>query len=239
MKTTTLNIWLIACIFLLNACEKEDLSFESGDIEIEVETGKNWLHDYPLFLGITKKNPPQFAIWVEDTLGNYLSTVFVTYKIATEDWVNNNGNRRKEALPHWCFQRGIIYDDGLMLPTKKHPLTDGITGATPKENTTIQIQPKNLETPFVVKAEFNHSTDFNEAYPQSAKEGNNDYSGGEEGSGQPAVIYSATVLSTTKKTEFILIGHSSPDGNDGIVYGSTNGLTSAKSIVKNIRITVR
>lgn len=44
------------------------------------------MHDFPLFLGINKKNPPQIAIWTEDTEGHYLSTIYVTHKIATQSW---------------------------------------------------------------------------------------------------------------------------------------------------------
>ncbi|MFA5210603.1 MAG: hypothetical protein WC403_09880 [Proteiniphilum sp.] len=235
----TWNIWIFACMFFFLSCEKEDLSFVNGDIEIKIETGDHWLHNFPLFLGLTKKNPPQFAIWVEDTSGNYLSTVFVTYKIATEGWQANKGNRRKESLPHWCHQRGIVYEDGLLLPTKEHPLTDGITGATPKEDKTIKITPINLEKPFVIKAEFNHSVDFNDNYPKNAQEGDGNYSGGGEGSGQPGVIYATTVYPDTKNAILELIGHSSPDGSTGDIYPDMQKLTSAKSIVKSIILTIK
>lgn len=226
-------------MFVLQSCEKEDLSFESGDIEIELKTGDHWLHDFPLFLGLTKKNPPQFAIWIEDTSGNYISTVFATYKIATEGWQANAGNRRKESLPHWCHQRGVVYEDGLLLPTKKHPLTDGISEATPKEDKTIKLIPVNLEKPFVIKAEFNHSVDFNSHYPKDAKEGDDNHSGGEMGSGQPAVVYSATIYPETKNTVFVLIGHSSSDGFDGNIYPNTQTLTTAKTIVKSINVIIK
>jgi len=239
MKIMVLNIWMLVGVFFLSSCQKEELSFKNGDIELEVETGEHWLHDFPLFLGLTKKNPPQFAVWIEDTNGNYLSTVFVTKKIATEGWQSNAGNRRKEALPHWCHQRGIIYEDGLMLPTKENPLTDAITGATPKENKTIQITPKSLQTPFVVKVELNQSIDFNTSYPENAQEGDTNYSGGKEGSGQPAVIYAATIDADTKETELKLIGHSSPDGTDGNIYDNMEGLTTATSIVKSIKLTIK
>lgn len=235
----TFNLWLFACIFFLQSCEKEDLSFASGDIEIEIKTGDNWLHDFPLFWGLTKNNPPQFAIWLEDTSGNYLSTVFVTYKIATQEWQANKGNRRKESLPHWCHQRGIVYDDGLLLPTKEHPLTDGITGATPKEDKTIKISPINLKKPFVVKAEFNHSVDFNTYYPKNAQYGDDNYSGGEEGSGQPAVIYATTVYQDTQSAVFELIGHSSPDGANGEIFLDTQKLTSARSIIQSINLKIK
>ena len=236
---TTLNILLLAFMFTLQSCEKEDLSFQSGDIEIEIKTGDHWLHDFPLFLGITKENPPQFAIWLEDTSGNYISTVFATYKIATEGWRANAGNRRKESLPHWCHQRGVVYEDGLLLPTKKHPLTDGMTGATPKVDKTIKITPVKLEKPFVIKAEFNHSVDFNSYYPKDAKEGDDNYSGGEMGSGQPAVVYSATIYPETKNAVLELIGHSSSDGSDGNIYPDTQTLTTAKTIVKSINVVIK
>lgn len=236
---TSVNILILAYMFVLQSCEKEDLSYESGDIEIEIKTGDHWLHDFPLFLGLNKKNPPQFAIWLEDTSGNYISTVFATYKIATEGWVSNAGNRRKEALPYWCHKRGVVYEDGLLLPTKEHPLTDGITGATPNEDKTIKITPVNIEKPFVIKAEFNHSVDFNSYYPKDAKEGDENYSGGEMGSGQPAVVYSATIYPETKDAVLMLIGHSSPDGSDGNIYPDMQTLTTAKTIVKSINVIIK
>ena len=239
MKTMLLQLWLITCLSILPSCKKEELSFSGGDIQIEVKTGQHWLHDFPLFLGINKKNPPQFAIWIEDTNGHYISTVFATYKIAAEAWQANGGNRRKESLPHWCHQRGVVYPDGLMLPTKKQPLTDGITGATPKEDKTIQITPLGLSKPFVVKAEFNHSTDFNAAFPEGAKPSDWNYSGGDKGSGQPAVVYAATVDTDTKVINLELLGHSSPDGSDGAIYSNLNQLTTATTIVKNITITIK
>lgn len=239
MKMIIFNVWVFVFVFLFDSCKKEELTYKSGDIEIEISTGDNWLHDFPLFLGLSKKNPPQFAIWIEDTAGNYVSTIFATYKIATESWVSNKGNRRKESLPHWCYQRGVVYDDGLYLPTKENPLTDGITGATPKTDKKINLHPNKLSLPFVIKAEFNHSVDFNDFYPSNAKEGNFNYSGGEEGSGQPAIVYATTINNNAK--EFVLqpIGHSSPDGSNGMIYKNMNELTSAKSIVKSIKLTLK
>jgi hypothetical protein len=236
--TANIALFLILTV-AFSACEKEELAFTTGDIQVQINTGDHWLHDFPLFLGLTKKNPPQFAIWLEDTSGNYLSTVFVTHKIAVEGWQANKGNRRKESLPYWCHQRGIVYEDGLLLPTKEQPLTDAITGATPKEDKTIRITPVNLEKPFVIKAEFNHSVDFNDFFPESAKEGDDNYTGGAQGSGQPAVIYAATVYPDTKHTVLEPIGYSSPDGSTGHIYLDLEKLTTAKSIVKSIHLTIK
>ena len=71
---------------ILASCDKALIEYEQGDIKVCIEQGREWLHDFPVFLGIKKKNPPQIAIWLEDMKGNYLSTVYVSHKIATQDW---------------------------------------------------------------------------------------------------------------------------------------------------------
>ena len=82
MGLTLIYLWLVS----LCACQQELIEYEKGDVKVCIEQGEQWLHDFPLFLGINKKNPPQIAIWLEDTQGNYLSTVYVTHKIATQSW---------------------------------------------------------------------------------------------------------------------------------------------------------
>ena len=87
----------------------------------------------------------------------------------------------------------------------------------------------------------NHSTDFNEAYPASAKAGEPGYSGGRHGSGQPAVVYAADVDLSSGVTEFgaVLVGHSSPDGSSGDVSSDVSALTTALRIVKRITVSIR
>ena len=87
--------------------ERDRIASLGGGVEkIEKQHEKD-VYKRQLFLGINKKNPPQIAIWTEDMKGHYLSTVYVTHKIATQSWQFSGGNRRKEALPHWCYQRGV------------------------------------------------------------------------------------------------------------------------------------
>lgn len=230
--------FIFAAFFIsCNSC-KHKLEYHQGDIDIEILTGDNWIHDYPLLLGLKIKNPPQFAVWAEDTAGNYLYSLFVTKKIATEGWVSNNGNRRKEALPHWSFKRGIIYDDGLMLPTKNNPLADGITGETPKKDKTIIARFKNFQSPIVLKAEFNHSTDFNEHFPKTAIQNDSNYSGGEGGSGQPGIVYADTIFPYQQNGTLKYIGCSSSDGSNGELFNDWEKLTSAKKIIKQINFKI-
>lgn len=196
-----------------------------------VKKGDEWLHNFPMFLGIERKNPPQIAIWVEDLAGNYITSIYVSHKIATESWQSNDGNRRKEALPVWCYARGIQYSDGLYLPTEDEPLVDGISGATPQDNFDVKMRPVGNLKQFVVKVELNHSTDWNDNYPKNAK----------ESSGQPAVVYATEIdlNSNQKQYTATLIGHSSPDGSNGGIYPDTSSLTSALKIAKEITINIQ
>lgn len=94
---------------------------------------------------------------------------------------------------------------------------------------------------FVVKVEVNHSTDFNEHYPEDAVKGESNYSGGKMGSEQPFLVYVAEVDLTNDQKEFIatLKGHGSPDGSDGEVYPDLSGIISALSILKSITIRIK
>lgn len=228
-------------LLLSGSCGNELIEFEKGDLKIVVVGGDAWLHDYPLFLGMKKKNPPQLAVWIENTEGQYVATVYATHKIATQSWQAAGSNRRKEALPHWCYSRGVRYPDGLYLPTKRQPLTDGISGATPRESFSMKLTPGPALERFVVKAEVNHSTDFNAAYPENARAGDPGYSGGSEGSGQPALVYAALVdlKSGLREFEAVPVGHSSPDGTTGELDADLSGLTSAHRIVKRITVNVQ
>lgn len=229
-----------ALITVCCSCNKELIEYKKGDLKIFIEKGESYLHDFPLFMGIKTKNAPQMAIWMEDTNGNYLSTIYVTHKIATCSWKFAGGNRRKEALPHWCHKRNILAEDGLYLPTKDMPVPDGISGATPKSSFDVKVPPQNGLNHFIIKVEVNHSTDFNEFYPKSAPEGAPNYSGGKMGSGQPALVYADTIdlLSGKKEFQAELIGHSMPDGSKGKVTQDVSGITTALNIIKQITIKV-
>lgn len=238
MKKTALSTTLALTALSCSGQSNAHSDFGSGNIRISIEQGSEWLHDFQLFWFIKKKNAPQIAIWTEDFEGNFLSTIYVSEKLAKQSWMAAGGNRRKESLPCWSHAQGKLYSDGLYLPTKNDPLPDAVTGATPKGSFTADIQMNEDIKQFVVKCEFNHSVDFNEYYPKDAKEGDSNYSGGKMGSGQPAIVYQVVVDSDTGQKEFKgeLIGHSSPDGFDGNVYPDTSKLTTALNIVKSVTV---
>lgn len=239
MKTFFLAMTGAIVLGVLSSCNKDLITYNQDDIQILIEKGDEWLHDFPLFLGLEKKNPPQIAIWAEDLTGNYITTIYVSHKMATNSWTG--GKRRKEALPVWGYARGVQSADGLYLPTHHTPLTDGISGATPRGSFDVKIHPVSELKQFIIKIEVNHSTDWNENYPKNAREGDANYSGGKEGSGQPALVYSAEINLDVDRKQYIAtnIGHSSPDGSNGNIYPDTSNLTTALSIIKKITINIR
>lgn len=241
MKKMLLNLMFIAILLINMSCKDDLVVYEENDIKITVEKGEEYLHDFELFWGINKKSTPQMAIWIEDTAGNYISTIYVTHTIATQSWTASGGERRKSALPTWCHSRGIKYPDGLYLPTKKEPVADGISGATPKGSYDVKIKPVGNLQKFILKMEVNHSTDWNDSYPKNAKEGDSNWSGGKEGSGQPALVYATEVdlESRQRQSTAILIGHSSPDGSDGEIYPDISQLTTALKIIKQITVNIQ
>ena len=244
METKTMRKMAMAWILpfvLLGSCDKELVEYEKGSVEIVVERGDAWLHDFPLFLGIKRKNPPQIAVWIEDAQGRYLSTVYASSKIATQSWLAAGGNRRREALPHWCHSRGVQYADGLYLPTKSEPLADGISGATPRGRFRPEALARGGARSVRRKGRGEPFDRFQRNLSRIGQGGEPGYSGGRHGSGQPAVVYAADVDLSSGSEEFeaVLVGHSSPDGSSGGIDPDISGLTSALRIVERITIRVR
>lgn len=229
---------LTGLLLAFTSCRPDTARYGEGDLRVVVEPGSAWLHDFPLLFGIERRNAPQIAVWVEDTGGRYLRTLYVSEKIASQGWLLAGDNRRREALPVWCHARGVRYDDGLYLPTRSQPLTDATSGATPRGAFVIGFSSDSLPQRFVIRAEVNHSTDFNDAYPKEAEPGSPGWSGGAMGSGQPALVWAATVDLTSRDScwQARPIGHSSPDGTDGRIDLDLSQLTSALRIVHRIAV---
>jgi hypothetical protein len=240
---TIVGIAAILGTMALSGC-RSSLELNRGAIEISVRSGPNWDHRHPLFLGLAMYTQPQIAIWAEDANGTYLGTLFVTKKSATQGWLPSVGEnvqagdiRRPEALPAWSHRRGVVYSDGLFMPTSARPVVDAVTAATPKGDFSLAIEPAGESGTIRLFAEFNQSLDFNDAYPEGAKRGEAGYSGGKFGSGQPSLVYEADLDSGTDGVDFVLVGHGSADGSDGTIDPDLSGITGAKRIVD--RVTAR
>lgn len=195
---------------------------------------------------------PQIAVWAEDTLGNYLETLYVTTATAkgifaggrtkenfkTLDHEKSGSDadyRRVNALPVWSHQRGVVYADGLYAPTTDDPLPDGITGATPLSNFLLNTSVDYSES-FIVKLEINVAFDDNEFYSEFDFPDDPIFHNGTGQLGQPSVIFSAIVDSKKQKSYYLmdLIGQGHHSGDNGIINGDVSKLTTALEIVEHI-----
>lgn len=234
---------LIACtiVFFVTLSRKDKIINLKGNmtgkaVSINIHQGKHYLHDFKVNTLMSIKTPPQMAVWVEDSQGNYIETLYATSKIVYQKWskapsdTTKDGQiRRNEALPYWTHKKGSAQ----ILP-------DSVTSATSMGNSTVNTKLNAANDTYIILAEINQSTDFNEYYPKEAKVGDVNYSGGEYGSGQPAIVYAATINADDNKTyELVPIGHSSPDGKDGNLYKDFSKLTTAKDIVSKITYTIK
>ena len=121
-------------------------------------------------------------------------------------------------------------------------MPDAVTTATPKADFRMAtLLPRGYET-LVVYFEVNHSADFNEFFPADADETDANYSGGEWGSGQPALVYRSEVhmpgIRDGQPVALELVGHSSPDGSTGEITEKLEPITTAREIIETARLMV-
>lgn len=194
----------------------------------------------PLFFGLSYRSTPQVAIWLENMKGNYLQTLYVTSKIASSDFrlasfSNTEKQRRPEALPYWSHKRGIMATDGLMVPLNQLGDLDGVTAATPSGHYDVSSIATTDNKQFRVLMEINRSYDFNDYYSQNRFPDDPVYSG-TGSSGQPSIIYSATVNVDRHKRFYILetIGHGHHSGRDGKLYTDMTGIDTALQLIERV-----
>lgn len=233
----------------------------AGEIEIAVEEGEHWEHSFRIFLVWKVTNPPQMAFWLEDSLGRHVTTLYVTRRTALQDWRPFPGEKREEisrpsSLPVWTH---VHRSGGLLAPAacdgcheamKREdrtppgdPTIDGITGATPKEGFSLARRlPAELPPGvYTVKAEINHSKDFDDAWPEDAEPGDDAWSGGSMGSGQPSVVWAGRIVIGDGPSSVTLVpaGHGHPSGANGEVETDLSAMGTALDIVGGITVSWR
>lgn len=228
---------------------REGANAQSGiEIAVEVMPGEHFDHKMKILPLINITNNPQMVLWAESPEGEFLRTLYITERIATQSWRGAPGDdtpkeeiRRPESLPVWAHRHGEVYSDGLLVPTREEPMPDAVTGATPKGELLVHTEIPAGHEEVWIYLEVNMSTDFNEAFPAEAAEGSPNYSGGEWGSGQPALVYRGRLVigdggKPQLPVELTLLGHSSPDGSTGELFTDLEGVTTAREIISAARI---
>lgn len=187
------------------------------EVKISVGAGESWKDGHI----------PQFAVWLEDTEGNYLKTLYITKKASRKSWIFCPQEGRPESLPVWYH--ASKHETAKIKAKNKSDndlQIDAVTSATPKGGITFTAS--ITDEPCVVKAEFNKSFDYNEFYTKANSTDN----------GQPSLIYAAVVQNgETQELKLEFAGTGSIDGSDGEIHTNTENLTTAKNIVKIATLT--
>ena len=186
-------------------------------------------------------NHPLMALWIEDTSGKYLQTLYVSESIAKGVYGHGDKStgkwlpgpiRRPATLPVWAHSRGIRETDGYYIPTTATSLPDAVTGATPPGDFMIISRlSQNIPPVFDVFFEINQSWDWNEYWTNNKFPDDEDY----KTSCQPALVYKARIgqIPSGEQVALTLIGHSHYSGKDGEVYPDLSTITTAKNITRN------
>ena len=225
-------VFLLSVFFIVPA--HAEIIKTNGDgsgvpVTIDITEGEHWKHFMWVSKIIPVWNRPQIAVWAETPGGDFITTLYVTHRSATQNWRGGNV-RRPGSLPYWSHRRGVEYSDGYYMPPKDAPLPDTMTAATPKQGFTLESNLHANADSIVVFVEANHSFDTNDAFPKKT--------GGVNG--QPSAVYRAVVDCATlpATAAFSLAGYGSPDGSDGKLYTDTEKLTTGKDIVGDMTVTV-
>jgi len=204
---------------------------EVAGMRVTIEEGEEYLHKLKVLPLIRVKSPPQVAIWTETQEGEFIETLYVTERAGEQSWRSapldstpTDKIQRPEALPVWQHRSG-----GGKL--------DGRTAATPKAGYDVVAGRPEHSGPVRVFLEVNHSTDFNEKYRKDEAEDSPFYSGGPWGSGQPSLVYSAFFEPREQQAVRLeLMGHGSPDGGDGEIRRTVDGITTARNILEWVEV---
>lgn len=213
----------------------------------DIYTYNNDTSGTPLSIEFSKGkgfNYPLLAIWVEDEMGNFVQTLYVSKSIGKGNFEHGDASTgkwlpgpimRPAALPYWSHRRGIKNSAGLYLPDAENPVADAYTGATPTGDFILntRVENSNLRK-FSVYLEINQTWDWNEFWTNAKYPDDEEY----KTSCQPALVYMTDIdLGNDSKTYTLtLIGHSHYSGKTGELFPDVSTITTALTIAKDIRV---
>jgi len=214
--------------------------------------------DPDIYMRSYGREPPQFAVWLEDSARKKIKTVYVTHKAGTGNWEGIKEN--PIALPYWNSRRAVETGD-VEKPTIEENNLDVVTGATPKFWRTIRrilpfmsgwldamtgATPKDNEISKSInvwaKSEWNYyievncAGDFNDDFPMVLDDGTSDH----QGNGQPSVIFKGSILAETGQNSTpILIGRTNQWQPVDSINTDLSGISSASRLLTNISATCK
>ncbi|MFO7939123.1 MAG: hypothetical protein R6U66_05180 [Bacteroidales bacterium] len=186
---------------------------------------------------------PLIAIWLEDSAGNFLQTLYVpnsvangtfTFGIIKDNTYQPGPKRLPAALPYWGHKRGVKAEDGYYFPTPKMPVPDAYSGASPTGAFVLNTR-SDQPTPdgAYILVEVNQSWDWNQYWNNSKYPQNEAY----KASAQPALVYRLALDRLNENPVTMeLIGHSHHAGANGRLFQDLSTFTTALTIFDKITV---
>lgn len=160
---------------------------------------------------------PQVAVWLENTEGKYLDTIYVTARSNKGNWRMAPKEGHPEALPVWFHL--------------KQGSADAVSSATTIAESVSYGSGIAAHLPpgiYVVMLETNRSYDWNDTFSKNNA----------GVSGQPSLIYRAEITIGGDRTEarFTPIGTGSVDGSDGDIHPGLEGIDTALELFSSMTV---
>jgi hypothetical protein len=212
------------------------ISAEERLLKIQFQAGSHY-QQQTRYAGLKLQLSPQIVFWIEDPSGDYLGTLYMTYKAAKAAW--GPGIRRPDVFPVWSYRRNLITSGkDYRMPTKGMSIPDALTGATPPGSFIREwtVPPELYGRKVAIYAEINISFDYNEIYKKNLSKKSpyfNAYNG------QPSVIWKGEmVLAGSGESRLTIAGCSDPRGRNGTIHPGLQDLTTALQLAESIVITL-
>jgi hypothetical protein len=234
------------------AKDKTDGRGVEGKLVIDVKPGKRWLDEHTFFWVYTIEKGPQVAVWLENKDKKHLATIFVTRRFALKDWrtIGFSEVSRPEALPIWRVAHQAGGFQGKKLCNACHDLhesndksidkgsgLDAITRATPEAGVKLEWNPPEglPKGEYLIRAEINHSFDYNEYFPEDSKSSDKNYN---KLNGQPSLLWSGVIElgPSGEKVQLKPVGIGDPIARDGVITKDLSKLTTSMEIVDSISV---
>jgi hypothetical protein len=175
--------------------------------------------------------PPQFAIWMQNTKTNKLKTVFVTSRVSKGDWEGKANV--PVALPRWF---DLFKGENRAYDHVDNDEFSAVTGATPRADyfsIRVEVPPGSS---WICWIEMNLAGDFNDDYPEFDIETLRE---DEFSCGQPALLFKAEIVAEAgRKAVPVLDSQSVWDNGVNIVEPVGEGVTTARNVFDDMLITV-
>jgi len=194
-------------------------------IQFDVHMNKELIHL------TTFAEPPQFAIWIENSITHKLKTVFVTSRVGKGDWEGKANV--PVALPKW-FE--IFRGENQSYKSVDNDEYSAVSGATPKDDyfsIRVEVEPGST---WICWIEMNLAGDYNDSFPEF-----NEQTLKEDvfSCGQPALLFKASV-NADEGMKFTPVLEAQSIWENGVnnVEPVSIGVTTAKDVFDNMQISI-